>query len=207
MILANHSLVSKNGFSFLEILGAVVILSMSIVVIMDQQTRAMNAVSRAQSVDQATALALGKMNELEQTIASKGISALKEQEEGKFDEEQFPGYRWKYWKKNVPAPDFDAIAKSFGGGDKEDGKKDDAPQTPAGPLQMISKAWGESLAEIHLQVLSGSESSPRTYELVTHVIAGDVSEKLDALTRSLSALGSAAKSQGQDEEQGNGKNK
>ena len=52
----------NQGFSFLEVLGAMVILSMSMVVLMENQSRSLHLTQKALRLDQATSLAISKMS-------------------------------------------------------------------------------------------------------------------------------------------------
>lgn len=160
----------------MEVMIAMVILSISLIVLMDSQARSMDMVARAKSVDVGTSLATLRMTELVQEAKEKGVSTLKDEAEGEFDQQKFPTYRWRYWKKNVPAPDFAALAGGAAGG------KDDAAASNkdmlAGPLQAIGKVWGNALKELHVEVSWGEERKKRTYELVTHLIATDALAQL-----------------------------
>ncbi|MFH1018154.1 MAG: type II secretion system protein [Pseudomonadota bacterium] len=179
------------GFSFVEVMVAMVILSISLVVLMESQSRSMDLVSRARTMDAAITLAESKMTELSQLAAFKGIDTLKPEEKGEFDQERHPGYRWKYTVLPVPAPDFGALFKlAFGGAEDE---KNSNAQLFAGPLQMIGKVWGEALKELHVEVLWSDGAREKSYELVTHLIAQDTMTQLNvaigALTGGASVTG------------------
>ncbi len=165
------------GFSFVEVMAAMVILSISLVVLMESQSLSMDLVGRARTLDTAVTLADSKMTELSQLAAYKGVDILKPEETGQFDQEKHPGYRWKYTVVDVPAPDFAALLKvAFGGGDE----KDSNAQLFAGPLQMIGKVWGQALKELHVEVLWNDGAREKSYELVTHLISSNAVTQINA---------------------------
>src|SRR5262249_33299083 len=75
----------SRGFSFIEVMAAMVILSISLIVLMGTQSRSMALVERAQTLDYATTLANAKIVELTQEANTKGILSLKEEDSGDFD--------------------------------------------------------------------------------------------------------------------------
>ena len=183
------------GFSFVEVMVAMVILSISLVVLMESQTRAMDLVNRARTLDAAVTLAGVKMTELTQIAAAKGITELKQEEAGEFDQEKHPGYRWRYRMVDVPAPDFAALFKLSSGENDEQSSGNAA--LFAGPLQMIGKVWGQALKELHVEVLWTDGAREKSFELVTHLISpdavGQINAAIGALTGGAAATGTTGK--------------
>ncbi|HLG20185.1 MAG TPA: hypothetical protein VI895_10285 [Bdellovibrionota bacterium] len=167
-------------------MAAMVILSMSLIVLMDSQGQSMNLVGRAQDLEQASLLAKSKMVELTEEATTKGITSLRETESGEFDQTQHPGYLWRYWIAPIPSPDF---AKMMGmategvdiGGLDEETKNTGNAAVLAGPLQAIGDIWGKALREVHVEVTWGNEKNPRSYDLVTHLIAPEAITQVQAL--------------------------
>ena len=123
------------------------------------------------------------MEELKIQIETKGIKSIKSEEKGDFGNEKYPGYRWRYWKASVPAPDFAALAGSIEASDTIDeiGGQDQGNEgLLAGPLSSIAKVWGNALQELHVEVTWGKESNPRSFRLVTHLIMPDATSQLQA---------------------------
>ena len=178
----------SSGFSFVEVVAALVILSMSLVVLMESQTRSMDLVARSRAVDDAVTLASARMAEISQLATEKGVSALKPEESGDFDHEKYPGFQWRYRVVSVPAPDFAKLfATATGPG--EDGEE--SPQNTnaalfAGPLQAVAKIWGDAIKEIHLEITWKDGNRDRSYELVTHVLSPDAVNQMQGL---MSAIG------------------
>lgn len=185
---------SASAFSLLEVMFALVILSMSLIALMQNQTQSITLSEKARSWDQATTLATTKMSELTMLAQDRGMVALKQEEAGEFDQTKFPTYRWKYWKKPVAQPNFQALmGLASEGGDEADNKSSNIGAL-AGPMQMISKAWSESLTELHVEVMWGEGESLRSFDLVTHLLANDTNVKIQAIVSALGAsMGQATK--------------
>ncbi len=165
---------AKWGFSFIEVMVALVILTTSLIVLLDNQGRSMDLVRKARSADVAVELASEKMNELVAVSNEKGPTALKQEEGGEFDQEKFPGFKWRYRTLKVPTPNFAGLLGLAVGGDKEN--KDTSASNAAlfeGPLQQIGKIWGEALRELHVEVTWPDGHGEKNYELVTHLISPD----------------------------------
>jgi len=168
-----------NGFSFVEVMAALVILAISLVVLLDTQGRSMDLVGKTRDLDYAVNLARQKMTELTIQADREGVSALRDEESGQFDQEKYPDYRWTYRIVPVPAPDFAAMVGAAMGADpnaKDSGADNSA--LFAGPLKQIGKAWGDSIKELHVEVLWGSETRPKQFELVTHLIVPNALSQL-----------------------------
>lgn len=171
---------SEQGFSFIEIMVAMLILSISLIVLMDRQARSMDLVGQAKFRDHATTLAMSKLNELTQEAEEKGVNTLKDRETGEFDQEAYPGYKWRYWKAKVPTPDFLGMLGAMGGDSEEATGGASNEALLAGPLQGITKVWGNALHELHVEVLWDEGKSQKSYALVTHLIASDAITQLQA---------------------------
>lgn len=177
---------SETGFSLIEVMAAMIILSMSLIVLMQNQTQSISLAQKAKDWDLATTLASAKMSELTMLVEQQGFTALKTDESGEFDQEKFPTYKWRYWRQNVPQPNFQALMGMASGEARESGVSNNADAL-AGPLQMIGRAWSESLLELHVEVMWGNEASTRSFDLTTHLLANDTNRKIQAIVSSLGA--------------------
>jgi type II secretion system protein I len=89
-----------NGFTLLEVMVAVMIMSMVLVTLIGLKNRSMQDVALAEHITTATMLANGKMME---TIMSRKFDPI--EEEGKFpDEENLTEYTWKRTISKIPLP-------------------------------------------------------------------------------------------------------
>ena len=190
---------TQSGFSFIEVTAAMVILSMSLIVLLDTQTRSMNLVGKARSLETATTLARIKMVELTHEATTRGVTSLQEEEAGEFEQDRYPGFRWRYWVTEVPAPDFEAMMGLATG--SEDGLEEDKGNEGnaallAGPLKSIGDIWGKSIRELHVQVLWDEGRQEKDFELVTHLIAPDALAQVQGLIGALSGGGGQTQGNG-----------
>lgn len=86
---------APGGFTLLEVMIALAILSVSLVALAGINSGAMNMHAYAKRLTVATFLARGKMADLEQKLQSEGLPADDEVEDGTFEEEGYPEYRWE----------------------------------------------------------------------------------------------------------------
>ncbi len=163
------------------------ILSMGLIVLMDNQTRSMKLTSKASSLDQAITLASNKMSELTLTSQTKGIDALKTQEEGEFEDEFNSGYKWKYFKSNVPVPDFAKLLQTTNSSESE---KNPVDTSLAGPMQIIVQTWSQSIFELRVEVLWQDGTKEKSYTLVTHLIKPNASQGIEQLLQGIQNEGS-----------------
>ena len=97
----------SNGFTLLEVMVAVTIMSMVLVVLLGLKNRSMQDVALAEHITTATMLANGKMME---TIMSGSFAPV--EEEGEFpDEENRMGYTWKRTIVKIPLPNGSSLTE------------------------------------------------------------------------------------------------
>ncbi len=175
------------GFSFMEVMVALAVLSISLIVLLESQAFSMKLVSKTRATDQATTLAMNKMADVTRFIEEKGIKALPKEEMGEFDSELYPGFRWRVYRMGIPAPDFAKMLTMTGGGSEEESEEEDSGNAAlfAGPLKIITKIWAESVYELHVQVIWGEGRNERDFELVTHFIERTVGQQLQGTVRGL----------------------
>ncbi len=83
------------GFTLLEVMIALAILAVSLVAISGINSGAIDAHTYSKRLTLATLLARSKMADLEQKLQSDGLPSDDKEEEGGFDEEGYPEYRWQ----------------------------------------------------------------------------------------------------------------
>lgn len=84
-----------HGFTLLEVMVALAILSFGLVGISDLVGGAMRNHARAKQLDVATLLARGKLAELEDHYDEEGFRDFDESDEGRFEAEGHPEVAWK----------------------------------------------------------------------------------------------------------------
>lgn len=83
------------AFTLLEVLVALTVLSLGLMAVADLAGTALRQHGYARDVTVATALARGKMAELEETYLDKGFKDFDESEEGTFADQGQPGFAWR----------------------------------------------------------------------------------------------------------------
>ncbi|MFN7135519.1 MAG: prepilin-type N-terminal cleavage/methylation domain-containing protein, partial [Myxococcales bacterium] len=83
------------GFTLLELIIAVAILGVALVAIHAINGGAVSMHAYSKRLTIATMLARSKMADIESKLQAEGLPADDETEEGDFDEEGFPRYKWK----------------------------------------------------------------------------------------------------------------
>lgn len=150
---------SRRGFTLLEVMVALAILSGSMVAVSEIVSAALRNHVRARELEVATLLARGKMAELEDRFEAKGFEAGEQSEEGTFEEEGHEEIRWRL-EVAVPPADLgpESIVRAFTGSDQGLAEllppPDQAPQL--GPVQaQLMAALQPALARLAEQVKRG----------------------------------------------------
>jgi len=148
---------SSSGFTLLEIMVAVAILSISLVALLNFQGNTMIRSGRAEKITEATMLARMKMAELDlelDKLSKRGEFPEEKAEEGNF-EEPFASYRWKYSISNVnlPAPisgDEGSIQNMIG--------------------RQLSEEIAKNVREVKLEVFWEELGEEQSIDVVTHIV-------------------------------------
>ncbi|MCB0327081.1 MAG: prepilin-type N-terminal cleavage/methylation domain-containing protein [Bdellovibrionales bacterium] len=187
------------GFSLIEVLAAFMILAISIIVFMENQSLALRLVARIDKQSKAVTLAKIKMAQTNALIENKGISVIKEKESGEFEGEDNQDYSWTVYRRNVPAPDFVSLMSSFMGGEEDSDQSQQLNQAAQGPMKAITDIWGKALREIEIEVNWKEGETDRSVTLFSHYVDDAALGQVDGF---IGALGSQL--QGLD--QGGGEN-
>jgi prepilin-type N-terminal cleavage/methylation domain-containing protein len=92
------------GFTLLEIMVAVAILSATLVVLLQIVTNNIRATNHAKLTTAATFLARNKMSDIEDTILYNGFTSETETAKGTFKEDGYPQYRWESLIERIELP-------------------------------------------------------------------------------------------------------
>ncbi len=92
------------GFTLLEVMVAMAILASSLVVLLEIATNNVRATNHAKLTSTATFLARGKMVSVETQILEDGFVDTDQEDEGDFDDEGFPQFRWSTLIERVELP-------------------------------------------------------------------------------------------------------
>jgi general secretion pathway protein I len=190
---------TRRGFTLLETIIALAILSMALMAIVDINTGAMSNHSYSKKLTVATLLARSKMTDLEQKLYDEGFSNDDDEESGDFSDEGWGNFKWR---AKILAPrtqgvspeqlvgaifnlpmggggddPLGGISSLFGGGGSQGGP------TPAGggmgamaglaqPMfnQMIDQIT-TTVREVHLTVYWQEGTQVESLDVVTHVVS------------------------------------
>ena len=116
---------NKKAFTLIEVMIALVIISIALVALSSSQGIALNSARKGRFLTMATLAAKNMMADIDITSTIKGFSYVKElgeKTEGDFEEEDYKGWKWVREVKEVNFP-ISAIMKSYmaGGASSEDG--------------------------------------------------------------------------------------
>lgn len=170
------------GFTLIEIMISLSILSISLLSIYAAQGNSLRASGRAENIQTASMLARQKMTE-------KMIELQKDLDKGKFPDEQindqgefeppFERFRWEFAVRKVEIPVVQAPGQeggdASGGGPatsegKEPGAANQAPQAATENLaKMVTKKISESVREITTKVIWQELEEDQTLVVTTHI--------------------------------------
>lgn len=140
---------AKLGFTLLEVMVAMAILSLSITAMVGITTLSYDESHYARALTTATLLARSKMIDIELLLQKDGFSDSDKEESGDFSEEGFPEYRWEAAIRPVKLDVTQMIRGMFGG----EVSPDLLPKEMAG---FIGAAQGESADQL-TQNVEGSD--------------------------------------------------
>ncbi len=115
---------TRGGFTLLEMMIAMGILAVSYVALMQAASMSMRLSTFGKQITLATFLAQGKMEQVEETLTKEGFPDMDDSEEGDFEEQGHPAFKWKLEINKVELPLAEAFGQlmgNMGGGDDEEG--------------------------------------------------------------------------------------
>lgn len=193
-MIALYQSIRRRGFSLLEVMIALAILTTSVVILVETQSTAAWATREAEKVVTGTDLAQYKLSEALLLVESEGFQDGEIFESGDFDDlgdevlnlqmgEAFEDFHWEYAVQEIDiqlAGDIAAMASDFAGGDEggaggEGGGLGGAIPGLSGGLgallspEMISQMLGPYIREVRVRVWWG-ENSDEAEEYGSEVI-------------------------------------
>lgn len=189
--------IARQGFSLLEVLAALLILSVSIIALSANQTQSIRLIQSANKRTTAVALAQSKMAETNQLIMEKGLGEIKENSQGEFDQELYPSYGWTLSKQRIPVPDFTSLM-SAASGDVVDEEENQG--SFEGPMKAVTDLWGKGIKQVTVEVTWKERENPKSYNLVTHYVENDVMQQVQSMMGALTGgQAGGGSSEGQEE--------
>lgn len=158
-----------SGFTLVEIMIALAILSIGLVSLYAAQGNSLRASGQAEQVQTASLLArqlmTSKMLEIEQGMEKGSFPEDKTEETGEFDA-PFDRYRWEFVVRKVEIP----LAGQPEVPEEGAGSANQAPASAQQSLaQMVTKKISENVREITLKVIWEDLGEEQSISITTHV--------------------------------------
>ncbi|MBJ93079.1 MAG: hypothetical protein CMP23_01250 [Rickettsiales bacterium] len=186
---------NRAGFTLLECLMALLLISTTLVILVESQSWAVRSQSRAERINTATMLAGEVMTLLELRMEKEGFGEIEVRERGDFNDERFAGffddYRWEYEVETVEVklPNLDQLMGLAGEGADAAGDAAGISSSGAAPandlaaldamgldLSMFSDMMGNFLREARVRVCfpdgNNADGQPvdECVEFITHLV-------------------------------------
>ena len=151
---------ARGGFTLLEVMIAVAILSITLVTLLNIVTNNIRATHHAKLTTAATFFARGKMVDLEDQVLENGFSNSDETAQGNFKDQGYPDMRWDSIIERVELP-ADAAQKQ-----KDDAQ--DKAKDSTSPMGMITGFLGGMMSSFIEPIRLGLQESVR--RVTVHVM-------------------------------------
>ena len=173
----NRRRTDDQGFTLLEVMIALAILSLSLTVISESQVSSVRFVGHAKQMTIATMLARQLMVETEDELFEEGFSDFEEEKKGDFKEQGFETFRYVLKVDKVELPteiDAEGAADAVGGaGDGDDstatgGVLGVGAKMMASQFEMFRNILEQSIRRVTVRVLWGAKKHERFISLVAY---------------------------------------
>jgi general secretion pathway protein I len=132
------------GFTLVETMVALVILSTSLILLSGSWTGSYSRIRRAQLNFVVSALLERKMTEIELEYRGKPISSIPEDKSDDFGDEGFPEYSWEMKSKELELPDISSAMTAQEGG---------ADQLTMSLVKQLTEGISKSVKEVQVTVI------------------------------------------------------
>jgi general secretion pathway protein I len=149
------------GFTLIETLLAVVILSSGILLLTSSWSGSFARMRKTQLNQEVAALLERKMAEIELEYRGKPLEGIPDEKEDAFGDE-YPQYSWKMTSQDFKPPDLTAM---MGGGGN-----DGVPQEMSMLANKLKEHLGKTIKEVKLTVIFTGGKRPVQYSIVTYFI-------------------------------------
>lgn len=151
---------NKKGFTLLETLLAVVILSAGILLLASSWSGSFARIRKTQLNQDVAALLERKMAEIDLEYRGKPIESIKEEDGDDFGSE-YPQYSWKMTSREFQSPNLSSIMKSDEGG---------ANEMMLMIIQQLTDHLAKTIKEVKVSVIYTGGKKPLEYSVVTYFV-------------------------------------
>lgn len=210
----------NRGFSLLEMMVAIALLSMGLVILLQVQARSIQLAQQAREMTVATMLARSKSLDCENDLLKQGFSIGDYDQDGNFEDDGYPTFYWEChaYKPNMPdpdaggGPDMGSALGALGAGDtasalqsgpSNQGMGDVGMSFLAPMLTQMSGILGDSIRELVVIVRWGKGDDMQEMTVTRHVIdKTPVNQVAGMIASQAGALGAAMGQTGQNAQGG-----
>ncbi len=151
---------NRNGFTLLETLLAVVILSMGILLLTQSWSGSFLRIRKTQLNQDVAALLERKMNEIDLEFRDKPLDTIPEEKEDDFGSE-YPQYKWKMISREFQMPNMSSILM------QQDGGANDMMMMM---IQQLTEHLSKTIKEVKVSVIYTGGKKPLEYSIVTYFV-------------------------------------
>lgn len=162
----------RKGFTLLEVMVAVAIVAVSMGVIVEIESHAIEKTNDAKAFTVATLLARGKILDVQQKLQEDGFGDFMKILDGDFEEEGFPDFRWvaRVRKVEVPTPPTGSGVEGAATGATGNAAPGMSLAMLGPMFQNVGQVLENAVREIDLRVMWKDGVYDRDIRIVTHVI-------------------------------------
>lgn len=151
---------NKKGFTLLETLLAVVILSAGIMLLTQSWSGSFLRIRKTQLNQEVAALLERKMAEIDLEYRDKPLETIKEEDGDDFGAE-YPDYQWKMTSREFQAPNLGSLLTSQEGG---------ADQMLLTIVSQLTEHLSKTIKEVKVTVIYSKGKKPMEYSAVTYFV-------------------------------------
>ncbi|WP_347358514.1 type II secretion system protein [Bdellovibrio sp.] len=153
----------KNGFTLIETVIAMVILSSGIMLLANSWSGSFMRVRKTQLSTEVTALLERKMTEIELEYSGKPLDSIPEETEDDFGSE-YSQYSWKMTSKEFEVPDISATLTAQAGG---------ADEMALTVMKTLTEHLGKSIKEVKVTVIYKGAKKPLEFSATQYFVDYD----------------------------------
>jgi general secretion pathway protein I len=155
--------VKKNGFTLIETVMAMVILSSGLLLLANSWSGSFMRIRKTQLSTEVTALLSRKMTEIEMEYQGKPLDSIPEEKEDDFGSE-YPLYSWQMESKEFQVPDFSATLTAQSGGEDE---------LTLTIMKSLAEHLGKSVKEVKVTVIYKGSKKPLKFSATQYFVDFD----------------------------------